>query len=738
MTAQPMIPFFQVGRHPSWYLAFLVPVLPALAPLLMERPAAGTGHLVLLVVLLAFGAVLSLGLPALAEQAGFAARKEAGMLRTPWLASLFICQVPLLFGRDFEDLTNMLFLASCALLASVPFGAEFQQRTLAGLLAQPVRRGDWWSLKMGVLATALGTHSLLFLLSCLATGHDLPLPVVATLLGGAILAWSTTPWWTLRTRSLLAGLVLAAAVPLLPSTAITVLVDSLDRHLEWLDGEKGQLITNVVLWGGLSVYAAIAFAMARRRWLTLEAADGEAWEPAKSGWFGKARQEQVDAPSPVRHPVWRQLGLKELRLQTLPCLTALATAVLVLAAPFTHELLVLRDYAKGAMLLMAGTTILLAAALPVAEERRMGTLNSQWLLPLSRGLQWWFKFLPAAVLAGFTGVILALAQADGRDLFWSHPSEAAAGALLVGVLFSHAFLASSVATNGVRALLVGLGAAAASIVMISMVIVFAPRWSGEEAEQWRARAMSHPDQLRAEARKMAPEEVNAMQDLLGNPEWSPWRVGFMGAAAAAALIPTLLALVMARRNFTEADAGRWTGVIQFGTCLGFTAALSATGLMAAARGAVWEERLMVMSHVRHSLEWETRLTPTEHLLWERQRSGADPFTDHVQIQVRLRADDPVQGYDFQLPLERHTRRWILEKGILRDDLLKGLREDDARDPRDPSPLIPRSVSGGMKRYRVIAPPTPVVPKPTQGSNAANPVESGATTPTNPTSTVPQP
>src|SRR5688500_1371092 len=63
-------------------------------------------------------------------------------------------------GRPLESLTRALwpvtFVIGIALAAALPFGSEFQQRTMVLLMSQPMSRGRIWLEKWIVLAIAIG------------------------------------------------------------------------------------------------------------------------------------------------------------------------------------------------------------------------------------------------------------------------------------------------------------------------------------------------------------------------------------------------------------------------------------------------------------------------------------------------------------------------------------------------------------------------------------------------------
>lgn len=696
MIANPTLPLPRLVRHPAWFIPLLLPVLPALSQWMQNAPQ-GQGQVELLILLLALGAGIAFGGSALVDHLGWAARKEVGLLRTPWIASLFLCQLPLLLGRDFEDLAGMLFFASAALLGAIPFGAEFQQRTLATLLSQPLPRRDWWTLKNGLLAAALGSHALLFVVSALATGHEVPVSHLAAVLAAALFVGSTTPAWNLRTRGLLGGLVLSVAVPLLTLFMVSTTLEVIDRFF----GILGPFLANpwippALMGLGLTAYAVGIHNDGRRRWLRLEAPDtrdSESTTFLPSVWATTRHA----AGAPVRRrprPLLTALISKEFRLQSVALTTAFVTVLLALLTPLCQRLLVLDDYAARILALAAATTILLAGALPVAEQRRLGTLEAQALLPVSGPLQWWIMlgltFVPTSVAVA--SVLLGLSdRVDLTDL-----PQVWCGALLFLILFASAVHASSTAANGVRALITAAGIASATGAMLGFSLLLMARMTEQASETWRERILRDPAQLRSEVRGMSPEETARLEETGQSNTIPPPAAVLVGTLGAGAAVPALLALMFARWNYLRPAGNPRRSVLQYATCLGLTGCVSFAVLVTGRNGAESVQRQLALARVHHSLLWEQTLTPAEHRLWERHRSGPDPFAKEALI--RLGTNAAVRHVEVSLPLERAFRGFILAHGQIGEDLRLGLQEDEAKDTSPPNPRADRAL---LRAYGLI-------------------------------------
>src|SRR5271169_274301 len=90
--------------------------------------------------------------------------KEARPLLWPWCIAVLASLAALGPGGEFAESVRMLcFCVSVALVTVLPFGAEFQQRTLPLLLSQPIERSRLWGEKFLVLALGAG---LVVMLDC--------------------------------------------------------------------------------------------------------------------------------------------------------------------------------------------------------------------------------------------------------------------------------------------------------------------------------------------------------------------------------------------------------------------------------------------------------------------------------------------------------------------------------------------------------------------------------------------
>jgi hypothetical protein len=161
---------------------------------------------------------------------------------------------------------------------------------------------------------------------------------------------------------------------------------------------------------------------------------------------------------PRRRSVVTELVLKELHLYQLP----IAVAVLYAAAvPLVYAYVLSDVFVRGAILgpltiLYVFSIAALTGSLASAQERQLGTLEWQTLLPLAARRQWMVKLavalLVVLVLAfGVPAGLLMVVQPAGQILGKAEPIVPPAVLLFAGSIY-----VSSLCTGGVRALAVSL------------------------------------------------------------------------------------------------------------------------------------------------------------------------------------------------------------------------------------------------------------------------------------------
>ncbi len=724
------------SRHLSWYAPLLLPVVPLFGAAYQTH--AGDQYLFLLgAVAMGFlGILYSVGFGAWLDRAPRLIRKEVEQLRPAWLLGLFGAQVGLLLqeGNDMAWVLTIPVLLF-ALLASLSLGIEFQQRTLPALLSAPVERRRIWNVKMGVLAGGLLSQVLVLALAGLTAQGRVSTQFVVLIgfaLAFAFAAWATVPWWTLVTRNLLAGLVFAVAVPPLTLVLIASLVDWLSSPFAM--GSTASTIVLLVLGGG---YLLGAPWFARKLWLALEAPD---LAERELNWPFFTRRPTTATRRLTRGTWLRSLIGKELRLQSITLVTLAAGGLVTVAKPFVPQTVVSQELAALFIGLFAVVAVILAGSTAIAEERRLGTLDGQVLLPVSRAVQWTLKLLVGLAITGVAVLlILRLVPAAQRNL----------GVLIqlsaLPVLFVFCFLASSASKNSLSALLLGLTFTAILFTIFYGLVEF-----GMTDRYFRASAqlndlIANPEPWLAKARALSESEVHDLRKPVVHQYLGILQTGGYGLAA----VPFLLALAFSFRNFSHPAAASRSLRLQYPSCVLATLISAATFI----GGALWIQHRSVAQEVlrlaREEIELTDRLSPAELQL--RQALRGERF-GHTPERLTIRRRLPAGGRQpdsntnppvppsprsgtrppgnpntlrwsietVVVPLDRESRAAIILDGAIPEDLREALRQEAIAlgDPdlpagpgRPPGPWPEDQPTGAfqmspelMKRYG-LTPPT---------------------------------
>jgi hypothetical protein len=280
-------------------------------------------------------------------------------------------------------------------------------------------------------------------------------------------AWAlfVAPWLTLLCGSAIAGTVFTLAL----AGMLLVAGDMLGVRIYPLASQVDRF-RMTLLWQGTVGLSAIGAVMAWRAVLRLEAIE-VVWPDVRLPQFLR-RSVLADSPSPAltrRHPLWR-LVQKELRLQQLTFAVAAVFAFGWLAVTFFDP------PAPRAGDALAGLTgfysvlvAMLAGSLASAEERQLGTIEWQLLLPVATRVQWMIKVATTAAVAMLLGLgvpaLLALNDPGGHIRQLLRPEFAIVLALLTAV----SLLVSSLCTSGLRALVWSLPALVAMSLLTGFI-----------------------------------------------------------------------------------------------------------------------------------------------------------------------------------------------------------------------------------------------------------------------------
>ena len=322
-----------------------------------------------------------------------ALRKEARLLLPAWIAALAASTLPVWVVRPgfFQGMVAeslILFAAGALLLSLSSFGMEMSFGTFPSLLAQPRPRLETWQLKIGLLALAMATVTVVASFSWWLRGHVLIgircLPLLA------VLAFAGGLWTTLLFRQTVTAFWFAILVPVLLYRAAWPMTVRIP--------DDGFAIASLLT----CCYAVAGYFLAR--WLFLHAQDMQEQETTDSA----AWSFMPSFPTP-RRPL-AALLVKELRLQQGTLVIAVVLVVLHLAAVAAAEYF--PRAMAGLYSLLPGIWMLwwvapwLSGCAAVAEERRGRTLESTLCLPVGRLRQFVIKTLVVFGLGLFLGAVM--------------------------------------------------------------------------------------------------------------------------------------------------------------------------------------------------------------------------------------------------------------------------------------------------------------------------------------------
>lgn len=311
-------------------------------------------------------------------------------------------------------------LAPCfvVLMSLNSFGREIISGTLPNLLAQPISRAKIWRTKTFLSATAICLVCMagLFPLFCAGSfksdAEFRHVVVVFAILFSAVV-FSGGLWTALLLRQVAAAFWFTLIVP--ASLMVPILFMS----------QKHPAATEPAIIVVLSLYSIAGFVFAR--WLFLHAQDVQ-WtggEISLPGIFTSSKPETSSAIERSFRPRAALLA-KELQLHQSQFVMAGALFLLHVGVIAVRKFGDFKDSSGTEFVL--NTFWILWFAMPlvvgcaaVAEERKIGTLESQLCLPARRRSQFWIKFLFAMALSLILAVGIPLLLEGSRIVPDFHP-----------------------------------------------------------------------------------------------------------------------------------------------------------------------------------------------------------------------------------------------------------------------------------------------------------------------------
>ncbi|HEY4415864.1 MAG TPA: hypothetical protein VGO57_09245 [Verrucomicrobiae bacterium] len=446
-------------------------------------------------------------------------KKEIRLLLPGWVAVMALAiMVPWLFALASSDLDNsfvwtpVVLFFSLILLAVDSFGREFSLGTYSALMSQPLERSRIWRLKILSLFSAAGLVLLAFFASNGVAFHHASKELMwaanpkllsadfwHAMLGGIaamFIALTGGLWTTLLLRQISAAFWLTFLTPLgLMMAAIFFLPARMDDAVV------------VPLFCGLAIiYCGAGFWLAHR---LFHRSQDVAWTGgviAFSTWRYLDTGAKDGVSQRIRRPL-TTLIKKEFQLHSISLFCAGALVVLHLMVilmrcvhgrftPYSFMGLV-SEFFWIFWLVMP----LVIGCMAVAEERKLGVMNEQFCLPVSRRWQFLIKFVPVMVAGVLLGAMMPLVM-EGIAAMLGAPADLfkaeygfhsfthfltnnvgfalAFGALAFGLTLA-GFWASTLAKNFLHALSIAI----VICVVCCFFCVFMTAVHGESADDWR-------------------------------------------------------------------------------------------------------------------------------------------------------------------------------------------------------------------------------------------------------------
>jgi len=294
------------------------------------------------------------------------------------------------------------FFFGAPALGALSIGHEFNYGTMSMLLTQPVRRRQLLLAKQVVLAI------LLMALALVVRWFDIR--SILDELGRAavwmpvMLGFFVAPWLTTVTRRPVAGAIFSMAIP----GELLVLGYLVGKSLFLFDDAPHVGVDTFrtwVVWSGVLTACAAGAVFGIRAFTRLEVGGETSAESRTPAPRSTSRAAAMTGPRRA-HPVLL-LARKELRLQQL----SLAIALIWFVGYVTSYIVIGSSpyFAPAAGVLTVcygGILAAIAGAVASAEERQLGTLDSQLLLPVGIARQWLVKVAVTLAIALLLGYVM--------------------------------------------------------------------------------------------------------------------------------------------------------------------------------------------------------------------------------------------------------------------------------------------------------------------------------------------
>jgi hypothetical protein len=342
-------------------------------------------------------------------------KKEIRLLLPAWIVAMVLAIfTPPIPGAWLLGTSGTPFglILGLLLLGIASFGQEFSSGSFSTLLSHPMERGRIWNVKTRILFYAFAlvfvgwVVHIIFINELLAhvTGYFYPFgmrpeqlfEIRYILLALAIFTGSL--WTTLLVRQIVAAFGLTLMVPLVTTFWIEIISD----HYNW-----SVRVCDNVIDGFLVAYSVAGFLWARR--LFLHAQDIE-WTGGDFSFPWRAKTSGQNLTLGSKRPrhwflalAWKEILLHQANLLIAALLLALHLSAILIRKVDSHiENRDLKFILESVWVLWLLMPLLIGSA-AVAEERKLGVIESQLCHPVSRRFQLAVKFFASFFLSLFLG-----------------------------------------------------------------------------------------------------------------------------------------------------------------------------------------------------------------------------------------------------------------------------------------------------------------------------------------------
>lgn len=337
--------------------------------------------------------------------------KKEIRLMLPSLAVALLLALPPICTRSDDGIPVFLLFIGMTMMSLTTFGRECSLNTFSSMLAQPAERMRIWKTKLAVLVLSFGAVYTVWRLAIAFSFKDYggrladPEYTATVLTVGNIVVIATFTgglWTTLLVRQIASAFWLTLLFP----GALAGFTGALlaEHHSE----DTVRIAISIVI----GIYSIAGFAYAWRLFFQSQDVGWAGGVIALPEWTLIARSKEGGKTVRARRPIFA-LVKKELQLQQVSFMGAAGLLVLHLGiVGFRSHHVFVEDSALQAIVIVFWVLWLVLpvfiSAITVAEERRLGMMEGQLCLPVSRGRQFAIKAFTTLFLGTLLGGIVPM------------------------------------------------------------------------------------------------------------------------------------------------------------------------------------------------------------------------------------------------------------------------------------------------------------------------------------------